>query len=136
MFELNGCRTSLEAAKDMAKQFPQVTAQLTLTTRDTELEILDLTFRAAWSKAEPGGILRYSESDADNFDHSTSPSLADALEDKAASRFKGLPKKKLKVADIGLDLSPRNMYEEKAFLNGTSGFSSSGVFDPSLIPLF
>lgn len=136
MFELNGCWTSLEAAKDMAKQFPQVTAQLTLTTRDTELEILDLTFRAAWSKAEPGGILRYSESDADNFDHSTSPSLADALEDKAASRFKGLPKKKLKVADIGLDLSPRNMYEEKAFLNGTSGFSSSGVFDPSLIPLF
>lgn len=117
----------------MAKWFPQVTTQLALDNRDTELEILDLVFRAAWTKAGPECKLRYSESHAS---YSAGLSLTDALEDKAPSRFKDLPKKKLKLVDISLDLSPRNRYEEKAFLHGESGFSSAGVFDPSLIPLF
>jgi len=57
-------------------------------------------------------------------------------DDKVPSRFSGLPRKKFASQKINLDLSPRNMYEERSFLSSDAGFGDSGVFDPQKIPLF
>jgi len=57
-------------------------------------------------------------------------------DDNVPSRFSGLPRKKFTSQKINLDLSPRNMYEERSFLSSDVGFGDSEVFDPQRIPLF
>lgn len=135
---INDLLTTQEAAKDAISIFPQVSQKLNLSVKNTEQEILAPLFRAVWSKAQDSCDFDYHESGKHVFDAVNSKPIFDVLtEDKTQSRFKGLARKKFSKIRMNLDLSPRNLYEEKAFLSGDSGFSGGArEFDPTKIPLF
>ena len=104
---------------------------------NTEQEILVPMFRTIWTKAQDNCKLEYEESGKHIFDTLNIEPISKALkDDKVPSRFNGLPRKKFESQKINLDLSPRNMYEERSFLSSDVGFGDSGVFDPQKIPLF
>ena len=94
-------------------------------------------FRAAWAKSQDACAFEYEESGKHVFDTLNIEPVLNALkDDKVPSRFSGLPRKNFASKRIKLDLSPRNMYEEKSFLSSDSSFNDAGLFDPSKIPLF
>ena len=130
-------RTTEEAVKNLNLSFPTVSAKLQISIKNTEQEILVPMFRTIWTKAQDTCKLEYEESGKHIFDTLNIEPISKALkDDKVPSRFSGLPRKKFASQRINLDLSPRNMYEERSFLSSDVGFGDSGVFDPQKIPLF
>lgn len=130
-------RTTEEAIKNLDLAFPTVSAKLRISIKNTEQDILVPMFRTIWTKAQDTCKLEYEESGDHVFDTLNIEPISKALkDDKTPSRFSGLPRKKFASQRINLDLSPRNMYEEKSFLSSDVGFSDTGVFDPQKIPLF
>jgi len=99
--------------------------------KNTEQEILVPMFRTIWTKAQDTCKLEYEESGKHGFDTLNIEPISKALkDDKAPSRFSGLPRKRFASQKINLDLSPRNMYEERSFLSSDVGFGGDGMFDP------
>ena len=130
-------RTTEEAVKNLDSIFPIVSAKLQISIKNIEQEVLVPMFRTIWSKAQDTCQLEYDESGKHIFDTLNIEPISKALkDDKVPSRFSGLPRKKFASQKINLDLSPRNMYEERSFLSSDAGFGDSGVFDPQKIPLF
>ena len=134
---ISGFKTTAEAAKDINEAFPRVKSKLMLSIKNTEQDVLIPVFRAVWTKTDETCQLWYNEAGKHVFDTLNIEPITRALSnDKTPSRFKGLQKKHFAKQDITLDLSPRNMYEERSFLSSDAGFSGSAGFDPSKIPLF
>lgn len=135
--KINPLKTTEEAIKDLDKVFPKVSIKLQMSIKNTEQEILVPMFRAVWSKAQESCQFEYDESGKHIFDTlNIEPILKVLKDDKVPSRFSGLSRKKFSSQRINLDLSPRNMYEERSFLSSDVGFGDSKVFDPQRIPLF
>lgn len=134
---INPVITTREAVKELSETFPKVSTKLDISIKNTEQEILVPVFKAVWSKAQDSCEFEYKETGKHIFDTLNIEPIFKALkEDKSPSRFNGLQRKKFASSTIQLDLSPRNMYEERSFLSSDAGFSGSGVFDSSRIPLF
>ena len=135
--KINPLKTTEEATKDLDKVFPKISIKLQMSINNTEQEILVPMFRAMWMKVQESCQFEYEESGKHIFDTLNIEPISKALkDDKIPSRFSGLPRKKFESQKINLDLSPRNMYEERSFLSSDAGFGDSGVFDPQKIPLF
>ena len=136
-FIITRLKTTEEAVKNLDLIFPIVSTKLEINIRNTEQEILVPMFRTIWTKAQDNCEFEYIESGKHVFDTlNIQPVLKVLKDDKVPSRFSGLQRKKFVSQKINLDLSPRNMYEEKSFLSSDVGFGDSGVFDPQKIPLF
>ena len=135
--KINPLKTTEEATKDLDKVFPKISIKLQMSINNTEQEILVPMFRTVWTKVQESCQFEYEESGKHIFDTlNIEPFLKALKDDKVPSRFSGLPRKKFESQKINLDLSPRNMYEERSFLSSDAGFGDSGVFDPQKIPLF
>lgn len=134
---INQLITTQEAIKELSEVFPKVSTKLNISIKNIEQEILIPVFKAVWTKAQDSCELEYKETGQHIFDTlNIEPIFKTLKEDKTPSRFNGLQRKKFASSTIYLDLSPRNMYEERSFLSSDVGFSGSGVFDSSRIPLF
>ena len=135
--KINPLKTTEEATKDLDKVFPKISIKLQMNIKNTEQEILVPMFRTVWTKVQESCQFEYEESGKHIFDTLNIEPISKALkDDKVPSRFSGLSRKNFSSQKINLDLSPRNMYEERSFLSSDAGFGDSGVFDPQKIPLF
>lgn len=134
---ISGFLVEQDAIKSLEDDFPEVGSELEIRVKNVDQDILVPLFKAIWRKLDDRCKVTYEENGKHVFDTLNIEPIFKALkDDKAPSRFTGLQKKNFESSKIVLDLSPRNMYEERAFLSSDIGFSESGIFDANKIPLF